>query len=200
MDFNKYPLCQGDIEISVPAGVTGNLLATLRNGETVLVPVRNGVIKVDELAAEHFLAGNKGGPLPGYSKFVVDADKGTEFEKKPSTPSLQTGLPTAEEIKQYLTDRKVAFHPNTGLPKLQGFYAAEKAKELEEAKNQDGPKAEIIDLVASYPTASLESVQATLPTITDVELIKQLVAAEANGEAREDFLKALEDRLAELTA
>jgi hypothetical protein len=184
--LNKYPIHQGEIEIKVPAHVTGNMLVTpLGSDSPEIVPVRNGVISVTEAMAAHFLGGNNGKPLPGYEKSVVDADQGGK-----NTGGGSTALPTVDEIKNYLTEKKVKFHPSTGEAKLQALYAVE-------LKNEQ--TSDPVPVTAeNYGTATIEGLAVALPGIEDAEFLKTLIALEANGQARDEFLAALEGRLTEL--
>jgi hypothetical protein len=189
---NKYPINQGDIEITVPVGVTGNIVIHTLRENTFLCPVRNGVIRVDEEVAETLLSGNKGQSLPGYSKTVLSTEAGGGS----TGGGGLNNLPTREEIIAYLTGKQVKFHPNTGDAKLQALYAAEMAKESGAAQGSESAAVPLT--LDGYNTIATESLQAALSATTDADLIKQLIALEANEEARQDRIDLMTTRLTEL--
>jgi hypothetical protein len=193
--FSKYPINQGGIEICVPAGVVGNLVVTSLRGNTFICPVKNGVVSVDEEAAELFLSGNNGSPLPGYAKSVLDANVG---DSKPADNGSAPAAPgkileTIEEIQEFLKSKGVKFHPATGLDKLKALYAAELAKENSE-KTVETLTAD------NYATVATEDLTKALVGVEDTDLLKSLIATESNGENRQDRIDALTVRLTELTA
>ena len=197
-NFN-LPICTGDIEIEVPVGVTGNIVFHLE-GEDLICPVRNGVIKVDEKAAAHFLAGNNGRPLPGYRKSVTEMkDPGTPDAKGSQGGGAPTDIPSIDQVKAFLKERGIAFHPATGAPKLQALYAAEMAKPASEELKPGTPEPASLT-VEALATITLEGLNGALPGTEDPELLKQMIAAEVSGESREEFITALEQRLTELGA
>jgi hypothetical protein len=178
----QLPFCHGDIEIQVPERVKGNITVTTRRGEAVMCPVRNGVVRVDEDAAEVLLN------LPGYSKAVAVLGEGGE-----AGASGGNTIPTKDEITEYLKGRNVKFAPNTGLEKLQALYAAEKTKEVEESKTP------VVLSAETYQGISVEDLQKGVAEVADAELLKELIASEANGEGRQEYLDILNARLTELS-
>jgi hypothetical protein len=181
----------GDIEICVPTNIVGNLKVTTLKGNEFLCPIKNGVVKVDEEVAETLLSGNNGQPLPGYAKAVITPDLKPAEQKGP-----KADLPTDDEIRDYLTKKNVKFHPSTGTAKLQAQYAAEMKKDT------DGTAAKVFEPLTSegYETVKEEDLAGMITATTDPEVIKGIIAFEANGEARQGRIDLLTVRLTELTA
>jgi hypothetical protein len=199
--MDKTTINVGDIEISVPANVVGNLKLTTLKGNEFLCPIRNGIVKVDEEVAETLLSGNNGQPLPGYAKAVISPD-----DKGPGSGTTGAGkankdTPSDDEIRVYLTGKGAKFHPKLGTDKLQALYAVEMKKDTDAAAAGTGDQKSSEPLtVEGYEAITTEDLAMPLAATTDPELIKQLIAAEANGEARQDRIDLLTVRLTELTA
>jgi hypothetical protein len=183
----------GDIEICVPANIVGNLKVTTIKGNEFLCPIKNGVVKVDEEVAETLLSGNNGQPLPGYAKAVITPDL-----KSAEQSGLKADLPTDDEIRAYLTRKNAKFHPSTGTAKLQALYAAEMKKDTDAGASAEKTFEPLT--AEGYETVAVGDLAGMITATTDPEVIKAIIAFEANGEARQDRIDLLTVRLTELTA
>lgn len=215
--LSMYPIDTGDIEI-ITTVETALITVSPEEGKTVLVPVRDGIIKCSEGVANILLG--EIGP-PEYRRSVIDAGEGVTLGTGTASEKPQEALtkekptlPPPDEKTFPATGKYEAIHDvgwqfllvdpagNIAEKKLKKVDALAKAEELNKAVSQNEEPELSGDALTAETYATIETAEAlteALKGVTSGDILMDLLETETQAETpREDFVAALNARVDEL--